>query len=275
MTGIQALVLGIIQGITEFFPISSSGHLILIPYIFGWELQELSFDVALHLGTALAVLIFFWKDWAEMITAFFMDIHEAIMSRKFTLYKLRRETKLLLTIIIVSVPVGIVGVLLEDTVESSFRSPLSVGLIMLVVTAVMFFADRFAKSNAGTMESDITKLTFKKALIVSLSQILALFPGTSRSGISISAGLFNKIEYRAAARFSFLLATPLIIGAGVFKLPDILDSSVGIGPLAIGFLASFVTGILAIKILMNILNRFGFMPFIVYRIALALAILVL
>ncbi len=275
MTAIQALILGIVQGITEFFPISSSGHLILIPYVFGWELQDLKFDVALHLGTAFAVLFFFWKDWYEMLTALLMDFKTAIVSKKLNTNILRRETKLLLTIISVSLPVGIVAVLLEDTIESTFRSSLFVGIMLIVVAFIMYAADRFARLNTQNLESNIFNIPFKKALLVSLSQILALFPGTSRSGISISTALFSKIEYKEAARFSFLLATPLIIGAGVIKLPDILESSTGMTPLLIGFFASFITGILSIKILLNFLKKHGLIIFVIYRIALGIAILVL
>jgi undecaprenyl-diphosphatase len=275
MTAIQALILGIVQGITEFFPISSSGHLILIPYIFGWELQDLKFDVALHLGTALAVLLFFWKDWYDMVVALLADAKIAIVSEKFYANTLRRETKLLLTIIAVSLPVGIAGVLLEDTIESTFRSSLFVGVMLIVVAFIMYAADRFAKSSSQSLESDIFKIPFRKALLISLSQILALFPGTSRSGISISTALFNKIEYKEAARFSFLLATPLIIGAGIIKLPDILVASEGIIPLLVGFFTSFLTGILSIKILLNFLKKHGLLIFVIYRIALGIAILVL
>ncbi len=275
MTAVQALVLGIVQGITEFFPISSSGHLILIPYIFNWELQELSFDVALHLGTALAVLLFFWRDWYEMVCSFFMDIHTSIITRKFSITTLRRETKMFLTIIIVSVPVGIAGILLESTIENIFRDTLFVGLMLIIVGVVMYFADRFAKANSQNLDTDVYNISFKKALYVSLSQILALFPGTSRSGISISTALFNKIDYKEAARLSFLLATPLIVGAGLIKLPDIVNSSEGLIPIIIGFLASFITGILSIRVLLAFLRKSGFTIFIIYRIILGIIILVL
>lgn len=275
MTPIQALILGIVQGISEFFPVSSSGHLILVPYLFGWELQDLSFDVALHLGTAFAVLLFFWRDWYEMLVAFFMDVHGTVISRKFSLGKLRRETKLLLTIIIVSIPVGVAGFLLDSLIESTFRSSLFVGWMLIIISFVMLAADRFAKANEDNMQSDVFKMPFIKALIISLSQILALFPGTSRSGISISTALFNKVEYKQAAKFSFLLATPLIIGAGVLKLPDILDSAIDMTPLLIGFFSSFITGVLSIRILLDVLKKYGLLVFIVYRIALGIIILVL
>lgn len=275
MTILQSIILGIVQGVTEFLPVSSSGHLILIPTLFGWDLQDLSFDVALHIGTALAVLLFFWKDWYNMLSSFYLDVRKQFLSRDFGVSKLRRETKMLLTIIIVSIPVGIAGLFLESTIEEMFRSSLFVAVMLILVSFIMFAADRFAKVNYDKLEPDLFNIPFVKALIISLSQILALFPGTSRSGISISTALFNKIDYKQSARFSFLLATPLILGAGLVKLPDIANSSVELVPLIVGFITSFVTGILAIKFFLEFLRKQGLMIFIVYRIALGIIILVL
>ncbi len=273
MTLIQAFVLGIVQGITEFLPISSSGHLILIPYLLSWPLQDLSFDVALHLGTALAVLLFFWKDWYEMIVAFFMDMHGVIISRKFDWVTLRRETKMLVYIIIACIPVGIAGLLLKDFIEENFRSALFVGIMFIVISIIMFLADMYARSNKAFLEHDILNIPFIKTLIISSSQILALFPGTSRSGITISTSLFGKIDYSTAAKFSFLLSTPLILAAGALELPDMLSSPVGNLPLAVGFLTSFIVGILVIKFLLNFLRKHGLMVFIIYRIIVGIIII--
>jgi undecaprenyl-diphosphatase len=273
MTNIQALVLGTVQGITEFFPVSSSGHLILVPYLMGWQLQPLSFDVALHLGTTLAVLLFFWKDWYEMIVAFFMDLHSIIISKNFVFQTLRRETKMLLYIFAACIPVGIAGILLQDFIESTFRSALYVGIMFIAIGIVMYFADRFAKSNSESLEKDISNISFKKILMISSSQILALFPGTSRSGITISTALFNKVDYAAAAKISFLLATPLILAAGVLEIPHMFNSDVGTTQLLIGFVTSFLVGMLCIKFLLGILKRYGLMIFIIYRIIVGIIII--
>ena len=260
MTVLQSIVLGITQGITEFLPISSSGHLILIPAIFGWELQDLSFDVALHLGTAIAVLLFFWRDWFDMISAVKND----------GINKLRRGSLVFFTIIVVSIPVGIAGVMLENQVEQLFRSPILVALMLIIVSIFMYVADNYSESNKSDKE-----IGFMDSLVISLSQIVALFPGSSRSGMSISTGLFRGLTREKAAKFSFLLATPIILGASIVKLPDLFSaSSEQIQVILIGLATSFITGIISIKWLLSFLRNRSLKVFVVYRILLGVVILI-
>lgn len=270
MTLVQSIVLGITQGITEFLPISSSGHLILIPSLFGWELQDLSFDVALHLGTAFAVLLYFWRDWFDMIISLKLDVID-LVNRKFQGFgKLRRDTILLLTLFVVSIPVGIIGFLLEGYIEETFRSPIFVSFMLVIVSFFMFFADRYSD-----LKDNVKKIGFWDYLLISLSQVVALFPGSSRSGMSISTGLFRGLSREKAARISFLLATPIILGASVLKVPDLFTVSSGqtINVIA-GLLSSFLTGILAIKWLLSFVKNNSLLVFIIYRLLLGGIILI-
>ena len=270
MTVLQSIVLGITQGITEFLPISSSGHLILIPAIFGWELQDLSFDVALHLGTAIAVLLFFWRDWFDMIKALKLDVIDFIVGKTRDINKLRRGSVGLFTIVIVSIPVGIAGVMLENQVEQLFRSPILVALMLIIVSIFMYVADNYSESNKSDKE-----IGFMDSLVISLSQIVALFPGSSRSGMSISTGLFRGLTREKAAKFSFLLATPIILGASIVKLPDLFSaSSEQIQVILIGLATSFITGIISIKWLLSFLRNRSLKVFVVYRILLGVVILI-
>ena len=270
MTVLQSIVLGITQGITEFLPISSSGHLILIPAIFGWELQDLSFDVALHLGTAIAVLLFFWRDWFDMIKAVKNDGIGLLNGKFLDINKLRRGSLVFFTIIVVSIPVGIAGVMLENQVEQLFRSPILVASMLIIVSIFMYVSDKYSKFNKSDKE-----IKFVDALIISLSQIVALFPGSSRSGMSISTGLFRGLTREKAAKFSFLLATPIILGASIVKLPDLFSSSSDqIQIMLIGLATSFITGMISIKWLMFFLKTKSLKVFVVYRILLGAVILI-
>ena len=268
MNLIQAIVLGLVQGLTEFLPVSSSGHLVLIPYLFNWTAQDISFDVALHFGTALAVLIFFSKDWIQMLLGLKNDLVDGRISNY---NSLRHETKQLITIFLVAIPVGIVGILFEDYIEELFRNPSSVAIMLIVFSVVMYLAEQvYKRSQVHTKE-----ISFLNALLISLSQILALIPGTSRSGVTISTGLFRNIERDSVAKFSFLLATPIILGATVLKLPDLISSSANINYLIIGVLTSFISGFLAIGFLIKYLKQNTLNLFIIYRIILGITILLL
>lgn len=268
MTYFQAGILGLIQGLTEFLPVSSSGHLILVPSIFGWELQDLSFDVMLHLSTALAVLIYFGKDWIEMISSLFNDISE----KNFSYKTLRRPSAVLVGILIATIPVGLVGILMDDLIEEIFRSPIFVATSLLIVSIIMLWADLYARrrSNAKSESS------FVDVLLISLSQIFALIPGASRSGMTISTGLFRGLNREHAAKISFLLATPIILGAAMLKMSDILmiDRSL-IGPYVVGFLVSFASGLLAINWLLKFLRSGTLVPFVIYRIVVAIIVFAL
>ena len=270
MTLVQSIVLGITQGITEFLPISSSGHLILIPSLFGWELQDLSFDVALHLGTAFAVLLYFWRDWFDMLISLKLDVIDLI-DRKFRdIYKLRRDTILLLTLIIVSIPVGIIGFLLESFVEETFRSPIFVSFMLVIISFFMLFADKYSE-----IREKVQKITFIDYFIISISQIIALFPGSSRSGMSISTGLFRGLTREKASRISFLLATPIILGASILKVPHLLTvSNTQTGVVLAGLFSSFITGTIAIRWLLSFVKKNSLLVFIIYRLILGVIILI-
>ncbi len=292
MTIDQAVVLGIVQGITEFLPISSSGHLILIPEIFNWELQSLTFDLGLHAGTAFAVLLFFYKDWQSMAISFLKDLPKTldfVVGKISNLNTLRPQSKLLTYIFIATIPVGIIGILLEETAENFFRSPLLVAVMMIVVSGYMAYAEFFSKKkipqvtpNQLPSQSTVSENTlganfsFRNILIISLSQIIALIPGSSRSGMTISTGLLFGYKHEEAARISFLLATPIILGAAVIKIPDMLSlNSNDLNVFLIGMLTSFLVGLGAIKFLLNFLKNHGLMPFIIYRLVLAFSLLVI
>lgn len=269
MTILQSIVLGITQGITEFLPISSSGHLILIPAIFGWELQDLSFDVALHLGTAIAVLIYFWRDWFDMLNALKLDVIDFIGGKIRGINKLRRETILLLTLIIVSIPIGIIGFILESYIEETFRSPIFVSFMLVIVSFYMLFADKFIANRKPNFD-----IKFIDYLYISLSQVVALFPGSSRSGMSISTGLFRGLDREKAARISFLLATPIILGASLVKVPQLFSASPGQGLIILlGLFSSFITGIFAINWLLSFVQKNSLFVFIIYRLILGGVIL--
>jgi len=246
----EALILGIVQGLTEFLPISSTAHLILIPWFFHWtgELDSLTFDVALHAGTLLALVICFWKDWIELI---------------------RRKRKLFLLIMIASVPAGIAGVLLNDLAEHTLRNPYVIASTLIVFGCVMLIAEKLNRDRS------FEKITPGDALTIGIAQAIAIIPGVSRSGITISAGLFRGIGREPAARFSFLLSTPIITGATLLHVRKLLtaqenhDTSLFL----IGFIASAITGFAAIRFLMSFFRKHPMNAFAYYRFGLAAVIL--
>ena len=243
----QSLILGIVQGLTEFLPISSSAHLILIPRLFGWEDQGLSFDVALHLGTLVAVLAYFWRDILEILTS--------------------KDRKTLFFLIVATIPGAIAGFLLEHKAETVFRSPQLIAWTLILMGAALGLADWLGKE-----DKTMADLTFKIALIIGLSQSLALIPGVSRSGITIMTALFLGLKRREAARFSFLLSAPIIAGAGILKLKTILHSPDHLS-LGIGFLAAALSGFLAIWAIMKYVQTRRYTPFVIYRWILGLFVL--
>lgn len=251
---LQSLTLGIVQGLTEFLPISSSGHLILIPKIFNWPLQPLAFDVALHLGTLVAVVWYFRSDLVRLCRA--------------------KDRRMILYILLGIIPAGITGALANEIIETRFRSVTIIAINLMVWGIFLIAADVFA---ARTERKAKTRpIGTRSSLVVGIAQILSLIPGTSRSGITITAGIFCRHSRTDAARFSFLMSIPLIAAAGVFKLRDILGegtNSIEMLPLLIGFASSALVGALAIAILMKTLSRFGLSLYGVYRVVLAAAIL--
>lgn len=247
----EAIILGIIQGITEFLPVSSTAHLILIPRFLGWQgtVNSLTFDIALHAGTLLAVLTFFFKEWARLI------LH---------------ERRLLLFIAIATIPAGIAGIFLEDVVEHQFRSPYLIAMSLCLIGIFMFITDRFSGRRG------ISNLNLKDSLIIGIFQALALIPGVSRSGITIGAGFLIGLSREDAARFSFLLSTPVIAGATLLGLKKVIEEpQIDYGLFIYGMGTSFIAGLMAIGFLMKYLQRHRIDIFVYYRILLALLILLM
>ncbi len=266
MTLLHALILGIVQGLTEFIPISSSGHLVIFPLILKWSEQPLFFDTTLHLGTAAALVIYFYKDLINLFTCFIKDV----ISRKH-FSKFSENGKLALYIAIGSVPAGILGLLFEKVFESYFRSILSVAIFLTLGTVLMFLGERHY------LKRKERNLNLSGSIIIGFFQALALFPGVSRSGASISGGMILGLDREKAARFSFLLSVPIVVMAGVFKLISsyslfAVESKLN---LFTGFVASFAVGLLCINFLMKFLKNNNLYPFIIYRLILVAFLLTL
>jgi undecaprenyl-diphosphatase len=268
-TIIQALVMGIVQGLTEFLPVSSSGHLIIVPWLFGWDdafITSLAFSVMLHLGTLIALLVYFRDDWLRLIPAGLV----AIRDRSFRDDPDRRLAWLLA---MATIPAVIVGVALNDPIENAFREARLVAVTLVIGAAILYLADRLG-SKTRTVES----ISFPLALGIGAAQALALVPGVSRSGISISAGLFAGLDRESAARFAFLMATPITAGAGLWELRKVLAGEAGVDlpivPLLAGMIAALVSGLLAIAFLLRYLRTHGLGIFVVYRLAFAALVVV-
>ena len=264
MTLLQAFVLGLVQGLGEFLPISSSGHLIVTPWLFGWDDHGLAFDVALHLGTLGAVASAFAKDWWRLGTAGLRGLRRG---RPFS----DPESRLLWLLALASVPGALAGLLLDRWAETSFRSPGLVGLTMALVGAVLFLADRRAASGPAGPEAPL-QVSTRDALLVGLAQALAIVPGVSRSGATISMGLFLGQRREQAARFSFLLALPITLGAAAFKVPRLFRETTDILPVVVGMATAAVFGFLAIRVLLAYVRTRDFRPFVLYRFAFALVV---
>lgn len=262
MNYIQAVVLGLVQGWGEFLPLSSSGHLIAIPWLFGWQEHSLSFDVMLHAGTLFAVAVYFWKEWLVLLKEGFLSIIERKLSGP-------PERRLFWYIVIASVPGAVIGKLLEEKAEEAFRAPLLVGAAMGGFAVIFYLIDRFSKRRRNLQSLDMVD-----SIAIGVSQAIAIIPGVSRSGATIACGLGMGLNRESATKFSFLLSAPIILGATVLKLGDITEMAVtgGIAPHLVGFLVSAVTGFLAIRYLLDYVKKHTFNIFIVYRIAFSLMV---
>jgi undecaprenyl-diphosphatase len=268
-TLIQALVMGIVQGLTEFLPVSSSGHLIVVPFFLDVDdafLNSLEFSVMLHMGTLIALLGYFWRDWLRLVPAGLA----ALRDRSFRGDPDRRLAWLLAAS---TIPGALVGFLFEDVIETAFRHVGLVAVTLVVGAAILWLADRSSRARR-----DIAGLTFPIAIGIGAAQALALVPGISRSGISISAGRFAGLDRESAARFSFLMATPITAGAGVFQAFQLLSGETGLvlamEPLLVGMVASLVSGLVAIHVLLRFLRTHSLDIFVWYRVALAAVVLV-
>ena len=279
MVIVQAIILGIVQGLAEFIPISSSAHLIIVPWLFGWNdpvLDSLTFDVALHLGTLLALLVFFAEDWVRLIRAGIASIVERKIGDDV-------DRRLVWLIVIGTIPGGIAGVLGEKAITDLFHQPnvpiapmamVVMAVIVALLGAALYIAERIAAHLRG-----MDKITLKDTILIGLAQALAIFPGVSRSGSTITAGLAVGLERETAARFSFLLSAPIIAGAGAKSLLEIhsgvKSGAIGQGELIlfpIGFIAAAISGYIAIRFLLRYLQRNSTDIFVYYRWGLALLI---
>jgi undecaprenyl-diphosphatase len=257
----QPLTFGLIQGLGEFLPISSTAHLILLPFFTGWPDPGLSFDVALHLGTLLAVIAFFWRDWLNILFSSWNSLkNEGVNSFK-------KEP--LFFLIVATIPGVVFGLLFDKQAETVFRSPLLIALALIIAGFILFWAD---KKYQG--QKSIGSINLKDSVIIGLSQALAVIPGFSRSGMTISAGLFRGLDKVSAARFSFLLSTPIIMGAAILKLPDLIRAGVDVYT-ALGVLSSAVFGYLAIKYLLKFLEKYGYAVFFWYRLLLGVTVILI
>ena len=278
---IQTIILGLVQGLTEFIPVSSSAHLVIVPWLFGWDdalFRSLGFDVALHLGTLTALVVFFWKDWVRIVGAWFKSIGQLKIGAD-------PDRRMAWFIIVACVPGAAVGVLLQTKIENLFHpegSPILAGsmiamaVIIALLGALLLLADRLAKH-----ERAIGAMSWKDAILIGLSQALAIFPGVSRSGATITAGLALGLEREAAARFSFLLSAPIIAGAGAKSVYDFArglgqagTETAGLGLIAVGFIVAAVSGFFCIKLLLSFLQKHTAKVFVFYRWALAVLVVV-
>lgn len=258
---VQAIILGIVQGLTEFFPISSSGHLIIIPKIFQWEgiVDSLSFDVALHLGTAFALIIFFWKDWIRLIINF---LKKLIKDRK-NLIK-DNDSRLFIFLILASIPAGVMGILFQDFIEQNFRSTLLVGITLILFGILLWYFDK-----NGRTSKNIKEMKLKDAIFIGIAQAVSLIPGVSRSGVTITMARSLNMDRDSSVRFSFLLSTPAVVGAGLVTSRKVFNSGLDNLPVfLLGFIAATLSGLIAIKALLFIAKKNRLNLFVIYRIIL-------
>ncbi len=256
----QAAILGIVQGVTEVLPISSSGHLVLFPWLFKFPDPGLAFDVALHMGTLIAIIAFFRDDWLEIIKGFFLGLK-----------KLKFQTakeKLSILIILATIPGAILGFVLDKMAENAFRNPLLIAATTLIFAFVLILAEK----NVG--KKKIEEETSKSALLTGLAQAVAIIPGVSRSGVTISAGMFQGFTREAAAKFSFLVSAPIILGAGLVEVRKIPIAEYSTLVFWTGLISAIIASFLTVRFLMNFVKSHKLNIFAYYRIGLTVVILI-
>lgn len=254
-TYIQALILGIVQGLTELLPISSSAHLNIIPWMFNWQELSDSFDVALHFGTLLAIGLYFFKDWLNLIKGGIDYV---------TTKENPEEGRMFWYIVIATIPGGIIGFVLDKFLEDTLKKPVIIAIALIVMGIVLYFADKKCKSKI-----DYKHMGFKQTFIIGLSQALAFIPGVSRSGVTMTTARLMKVDRESAARYSFMLSAPIVLAATVFKFKDFTLSP----EFFIGVITSFLVGLAVIKFLMKYLKKGSFKFFAIYRVVVGILIL--
>lgn len=258
---IRNIILGIIQGIGEFLPISSSAHLILVPYLFGWSQSSMAFDIALHFGTLLAVLVIFFKEWWSLFLG---------AVKKVTKGKDSFENHMFWYLVIATVPGALLGFLLNDMVENVFRQKIwLIATALAVMGILIYLGDKWADKHYKS-ETDYKHISLKQALIIGLSQALAIIPGFSRSGTTILSARLMGLSKEAATKFTFLLSVPIIAGAFILDVGDLVFS----WETLIGIFTAFVVGVITIKFLLNYIKKHDFSIFAIYRVVFAIIILI-
>lgn len=263
---IQAIVLGFIQGATEFVPISSSGHLVIVPWLFGWEPPSLLFDTMLHWGTLLAIFIVFWRDFLAMIRAWFQSIARRSLADP--------NARTAWFIIVGTLPAVAAALLFEDQLEAMFLNPRAVGVFLLVTAALLFFSEQWTQRR-GNEGQPLERMSWLDSIIIGVAQALALIPGISRSGSTIAAGLARGIQREQAARFSFLLGTPAFLGAGLLQVVKVMSEDTNLlagnlAPIVVGFAVAAITGVIVIHFLLDYLRSHSLYVFSVYCVVLGL-----
>jgi len=271
MTIIQAIILGIVQGLTEFLPISSSGHLILVPWLFNWHFLlnnpdlNKTFDVALHLGTFVAVLVYFWREVGKLIAAWVRSIGRRSLADPMA--------KLAWLLLVSTIPAAIVGVVLESFIEDRLGKPWIIAIAMIVFAGFMYLVDHIAK-----LDRELDSLTWFDAVLIGCAQALALCPGVSRSGITMMTGMLLRLDRESAARYSFLLSIPVIGGAAAYKALEVAKNGLPSGtamPFLVGMISAALSGLVAIWFVLAYLKRHNFNLFVLYRIVIGVAVLIL
>ena len=267
MSWFEAIVLGIVQGLTEFLPISSTGHLRIVPAFAGWEDPGAAFTAIIQLGTTIAVLIYFREDLWRVARAWFGSLRDPALRGSI-------DARMGWYLIVATIPISIFGFLFDDQIETGARDLYLIGTVLIVFAFVLLAAERFGRKDRG--EGDVT---LRDALAIGFAQALALCPGVSRSGATISAGLFMGLQREAAARFSFLLSMPAIVLAALYSMRGVVTgdetTDAGLVPILIATLFAFISGYLAIAWLLKFLTKHGLGVFVGYRIALGIAVLAL
>lgn len=254
MTIFQAIILGVVQGLTELLPISSSAHLFLIPWAFEWSIPE-SFDVALHFGTLLAIALFFAKDWIGLIKGGYQQIIKKEKSP---------EGRMFWYLVIATIPGGIIGFLLDHFASDLLTQPLIIAIALIVMGIALYLVDKYAK--AKTQYED---MTFKQTFLIGLSQALAFIPGVSRSGVTMTTGRLMGVDRESTAKYSFMLSAPIVLGATLYKFKDFVFDI----PFLIGVFVSFLVGIVVIKFLLEYLKKGSFKAFAIYRVIIGIIVI--
>ncbi len=262
MTLIQSIILGIVQGIGEFLPVSSSAHLILVPFLLGWKESSMAFDIALHFGTLLAVLVIFFKEWWNL---FIGAIYNMTTKKK----RKKKEGKIFWYLVIATIPAAIVGFLLDDIIEDFFRNQIwLIALFLAIMGVLIYVGDRWASKHYKNNEIEFEDITLKQSFLIGCSQAFAVFPGFSRSGTTILAGRLMGLSREAITKFTFLLSVPIIAGATVLKIKD-LEMSMEV---IVGVATSFIIGVLCIKFLLKYIKKHDFSVFAFYRVIVAIIV---